>query len=172
MGCHHCCREPVYAAELEVEYMLAGVPAASLPGLKLRVQQWWDGFHAHGLEKRPRTPQKGDCSHLLGYRSAMLWCPMLVDGLCTAYARRPINCRTHLAIGPAWQCENDAARPHQIYAIASDPRAYLVAMGHMANGADRVHCRWDHLGILLGRLLLGHQASSASAEEYEITIED
>lgn len=172
VGCFHCCREPVYAAGVEVEHLLSGVPSGSLQGLKSRVGLWWERFHQAGLEKMPRTPRERDYSQLLGYRSTMLWCPLLVGGLCTAYDRRPINCRAHLAIGPAWQCENDTDRPAQVFVKFRDATPHIVAMGHLANGARQFQFHSDHLGIWLGRLLLGHKTSSAAAEEYHITFKD
>lgn len=170
-GCYHCCREPAYAEKSEVQALIAALPDDRLVGVKQRTQAWWEGFHAARFEKMPQRPEKGDFSTLLKYRQAMLWCPLLKDGLCGAYNQRPMNCRTHMVSGAASACESDAERPSQIYAMVGSDDFHLRAIYLLGNESPAHLYEWDHLGIWLGKLLLGLETSTQAAHSHLVHFE-
>lgn len=174
-GCYHCCHEPVHAEKSEVLALIASVPDQDLPDLMLRVNAWWKRFHEHGLQEMQEHPAEGDFGPLLKYRAAQLWCPLLdrKTGLCSVYASRPMNCRLHAATGPEHRCKNDAQRHKQMFAQFDNPDDLAQrTMSLMCNNAPRSILEWDHLGVWLGKLMLGATTQTATAHSYIVDLTD
>jgi hypothetical protein len=82
------------------------------------------------------------------YRAAMLWCPLLKDGLCTVYDRRPIECRLFFAQGDPNKCADDRLRPKQKF--MESPELVNIIMGqYMLTLPDGATDDYDHIGVLL-----------------------
>lgn len=162
-GCYFCCKEPVYADRAEVEYMVADLDPEHRARATEKTKVWWDGFVAAGLDDAPVPEKGGGYQHLLKYRAQKLWCPLLENGLCSVYSRRPSSCRIHVAIRSPARCERDELRPKQVFALTDQQDGVEgEAMRLLTGGATRFLFQMDHLGIWLGHLLLGKTERSAA----------
>lgn len=158
-GCFHCCREPVYAQLSEVEAMLETLAPAEIETLKKKTQAWMYKLNASGL-------QNDYLPSALKYRLLYLWCPFLTDkGECSVYERRPIACRAHIAMESIEGCEKDALRSTQKFATFPGFMEKLNDQRIMALQPGEVEM-YDHLGLLLGLLLLDRDEPSASRLEF------
>lgn len=164
IGCYGCCKEPVYVERGEAEYIVENVPLAELPTLCERTRAWWDWFHAKKFNEL-REPGKNDgFASLTRYRAANLWCPLLKEGACLAYANRPLGCRYHLAVSHPKKCHDDAQRPKQVFMVVENlTEVNMTALGIMCEEAPQAMFQFDHLGIWLGHILLGETARSLDA---------
>jgi len=94
-GCCHCCRHHIVTDTAEVhalaQYVKRCFSQDQINQLRIRTQQWhqWDNTRP-GRRPSAKVHEPID---LTGY---IRCCPLLVDGVCTAYPARPIVCRTHL----------------------------------------------------------------------------
>lgn len=153
-GCFHCCREPAYTTVQAIRHMLDGLSPDAIAALKVRAQTWLDKFLAAGFLDVHRPDAHA-------YRAQTIWCPFLEGGVCTAYERRPIECRWWMTKGPRAACEDDTLRRKQTYADV--PGLIDLAMRRELMGlADGESWEYDHIGILLARELLGFDGKSAT----------
>lgn len=85
-GCEWCCHQTVFALNYEIEYLFKWLKFAltkdELAALALRVKAKRDA--TVGLKE----------DELLKHRHA---CPLLIDGICSAYEARPMACRIYLS---------------------------------------------------------------------------
>ena len=168
-GCSHCCYEPMYAEKQEARFLVETLTAdgADMEVIRQRTQAWWDGFFSAGMHLRT-THTPGDFATLFRYRGARLACPVLADGICTAYAARPIGCRTHIAFGPRSACATERKRARQQFLLIP-PELMSWALGEMCENAPCALFEFDHLGIWLGHLLLGKSERSAIGHTAVVT---
>lgn len=146
-GCFFCCKEPVYAADVEVRRMLAAMTPEQIADLKPKIEDWHNRFMATGLYKEEEPS-------VFPYRAAKMWCPLLINGLCSVYDRRPEACRLHVAYKTSEGCENDELRKDQKFAIFQDlPQALNSMLWSALSDGESV--TYDHLGILLYEALFG-----------------
>ena len=157
-GCFACCREPVYAERGEVSHIVEHLQPQQRVALEARTQEWLQRFNAAGISKGEHRPD------VVAYRAHMLWCPLLVNGMCSVYKQRPIACRSHLAIKDRMFCESDSMRLSQKF--ATSPEAEIAAALTIVGDSRTVH--FDHLGILLGNELFGTNCHSAHAGSMEL----
>lgn len=169
-GCFHCCREPVYADREEAVHIIEGIDDRT--ELTAAVQKWWDAFFGNGLETispHEQTDNRG----LMRYRAARLWCPLLKEGLCSHYSRRPIACRLHLATGSAIRCADDKLRNTQKFAqLQENVDAMREAMRIECDNAPQALFQYDHLGVWLAHLLLGKTERTAAGRDLLVTQTD
>jgi Fe-S-cluster containining protein len=150
-GCYWCCKEPVYCFKKEAINTLHKLNGEVLKRIKQRTREWAKRFIDSGLATNDEPP-------VVDYRKHNMWCPLLENGQCVVYDRRPAACRLHLAVGPLERCINDDARKEQLF--ASDPKATIRIQVDVAS-----HCQpaqMDHLGVWLADLLLGQKIKTAS----------
>lgn len=172
-GCFHCCKEPVYAERLEVEYMLQTLSVESRARATVAAQTWWDGFYSAGLDRDPVPKKGGGFAHLLKFRAEKLWCPLLKDGLCAAYERRPTACRIHAAIRTPLLCERDELREKQKYMFtAQQDEVEMEALRRIYGDVSQFLVQIDHLGIWLGHLLLGKTERSEAGHDILATVKN
>lgn len=102
-GCCHCCRYHILITSAEAhtlaQYLRREFSADQINGLQARTQQWheWDN-------SRPgRYPSAGIETHtdFSGYEH---YCPLLVNGICSAYPVRPVVCRAHFVSSHPMAC--------------------------------------------------------------------
>ncbi|MBC2715845.1 MAG: hypothetical protein HF978_11105 [Desulfobacteraceae bacterium] len=93
-GCYECCKQHILINRAEAhalgQFVRRRFSADETDGLRLRTRQW----HNWNDNRPGRYPLSGiklpeDSS---GDRP---FCPLLVEGSCSAYPMRPITCRTH-----------------------------------------------------------------------------
>jgi hypothetical protein len=155
---------------MEVEYMLQTLSVAARARATVGAQTWWDGFFSTGLDRSPVPKRGGGFVHLFKYRAEKLWCPLLKDGLCAAYERRPTSCRIHAAIRTPLLCERDELREKQKYMFtAQQDEVELEAMRRMFDNDAEFLIQIDHLGIWLGHLLLGKTERSEAGHDIMVT---
>jgi Fe-S-cluster containining protein len=168
-GCFHCCREPVWVEISEARHIAAQFTGDARAQLASRVAVWWRQFFAGGHDADvPPREQHG--AELAQYLSENIWCPLLQDGLCSAYAARPMGCRMFNAVGSPSRCADPAKRITQKFlAINETPEIMLRAMGELCQHAGTALFQFDHLGIWLGHILLGKTERSQSGENMVLT---
>lgn len=171
-GCFHCCREPLTVELEEARLIVSTMSEAERAEVAPKVQAWWDGFFA-GLHLEPSPIDMEAAAPgvvLYRYRAAMLWCPLLKDGLCGKYAVRPIGCRVHNVIGNPKHCADDDKRRKQLFMQTKEDAAVMsYAMGIQCQAAPKAFFAYDYLGVWLGHLLLGKTQRSAAARDLLIT---
>jgi hypothetical protein len=93
-------------------------------------------------------------------------CPLLEDGKCIAYDRRPAACRAHLAVGLPQKCEDD--REHQLFAGSAKQSfgmSSAIISHHFGLGQPLV---MDNLLALLSLDLIGERMETVSALEVKV----
>jgi Fe-S-cluster containining protein len=118
-----------------------------------RARSWLLRFQMSGLGRRNRPPATE-------YRAEYLWCPFLEGGKCMAYDRRPLACRAHFALESADGCIQDHLRSRQLFALFPEMGETLVS-ARCRELEDGESATWDHLGLLVSKILLGVDEPSA-----------
>lgn len=149
VGCFACCKEPVLLSRQEARYIVDGILPEQLPHIVAQTRRWLTQVQASGLLQEPEP-------HVYLWRMMNAWCPLLQDGRCLAYTRRPVSCRLHLAIAAPEACEDDEARKRQRYAFTPEVNgdamvAELEEFGEM---------EMNHLGAWLAEMLLGKKVKT------------
>ena len=104
LGCCHCCRQHIIAniaeANALVQYIKREFSIDQIYGLRLRTQQWheWDDI------KAGRYPSTNINQKIALSDDGNLYCPLLVEGTCSAYSMRPVICRTHFVCSNPSSC--------------------------------------------------------------------
>lgn len=123
-----------------------------MPEVIQGVKAWVQKF-----ESRPDLMSVPD-PHVVAWRSANLWCPLLKDGKCSVYAHRPLACRGHCATGPAELCAHDDTRTQQTYALC--PEIAQLTFPIFLEQPNELE--FNHLGCFLSEFLLGHKIKNAA----------
>lgn len=90
-GCYFCCSQHIITNTIEVKalvhYIKRHFTSRQVEELRIRTVEWhqWD-------RARRGSPSPGDISDQCD-GSGNQFCPMLVDGICSAYDARPMICR-------------------------------------------------------------------------------
>lgn len=104
LGCYYCCRQHILTNIAEayalVQYIKRKFSIDQVYELRLRTQQWhkWDDINAGrhpSTEINQKLALSGDHN---------LYCPLLMEGACNAYAMRPAICRTHFVCSDPSLC--------------------------------------------------------------------
>ena len=122
-------------------HALSGLSSKELARVKQLVNSWIRAFWKSGIQDE-REPS------VFKYRTFNLWCPLLKDGQCTVYDRRPTACRMHVAIDDAHKCEDDKLREHQIFAVIPELQNFVFekSLHDMKDGESDYY---DHFGVML-----------------------
>lgn len=161
-GCFACCREPVYVERHEAELMLSTLSEAERAEVAELTRQWLEKADAAGIVAATE-------SDAFRYRAAILWCPLLKDGRCRAYAERPIACRGHITNRSKRGCEDDEQRRTQKFILMPELIEWGArqVLGTTAEAGGMLE--YDHLGVHLARALLGSKARSGVGHDVIIT---
>ena len=101
-GCFHCCGQHILTniaeAKALAHYIKREFSREQIEDLRIRTKQWhaWD-------EARPSWDHATHIAEQLTF-SAYHYCPMLVEGECSAYPMRPLICRTHFVCSDPPAC--------------------------------------------------------------------
>ncbi len=101
-GCFHCCGQHILTNIVEAQalthYIKRQFSRDQIEDLRFRTQQWheWD-------ETRPGRHHAVHIGEQFSF-SAYHFCPMLVEGECSAYPMRPLICRTHFVCSDPPAC--------------------------------------------------------------------
>jgi Fe-S-cluster containining protein len=166
-GCAHCCRFHILTnlaeAQTLAHYIKREWPAEQIAALERRTRQWhaWD----HSRPGRPGSNPIEAGIDLSQYESC---CPLLVDNRCSAYAVRPIICRTHFVSTPPGFCQ--AANDPAPAAAVPLTLAALTAAGDPFGQRIRRHLEesgWDYDRTLM---LLPHWLAIAMGWDFGIAL--
>lgn len=151
-GCHHCCDEVTYADAREIDHIVAGLS----PELKARVIE---RLRVWLVKAKPMLEKEAEQNGYIDgyvYRDMKLTCPLLEDGLCSVYDRRPMGCRLFLATGNPDNCKMPMRRNQKFLDIdyGKNPDFWNGLFNQW------IHCQpgtyvTDHIGVLLAERLLG-----------------
>ena len=135
-GCGACCRQLVPVAEPEL-WHLAEVVAA-LPSERQRVvrERFIEALRhadAAGLGPAMRSTERlGLEEHdalLAAYLELGIPCPFLEEESCSIHAVRPLQCREHLVLTPAENCQRPTPETVQALAMPMRPSQALFRLG-------------------------------------------
>jgi Fe-S-cluster containining protein len=104
VGCCYCCQYHILTNVAEVhalaQYVKRELGAERISALRARTQQWheWDNSRPG---RYPGTNTDGQ-TDISDYDPC---CPLLVNGLCSAYPVRPLACRTHFVSSDPLACQ-------------------------------------------------------------------
>lgn len=167
-GCFWCCKERLLTERREAVHMLEIVSEEERPMVIAGTERWWQLFFDNDHHKAPAILEAEGDPEMMKYLNNNLWCPLLRDGKCSVYDRRPVGCRAHVAIGHPKRCELPSKRPKQRFVSAVDMEdVNTQAMLVMIEGEPAPKLQFDHLGIWLGHLLLGKTERSRAAMDME-----
>jgi Fe-S-cluster containining protein len=155
-GCCACCYEPVYCSDAEARHLLEGLTEDQKADVADRVDRAIGRVKTYGLFESDMPP-------VMQWLAMKLPCPLLENGLCTAYQNRPVSCRSHFAVNPAEGCATN--RLEQRYPGdhgISKAIGQAVVEAHLKLGNTIIH---DNLLALLENELLGEYHPTASAEK-------
>jgi len=155
-GCCACCHEPVYCSSEEVHYLVEGLSELQRIDVIGNLKQTIAKAKASGIFDIEMPP-------VMQWLALELPCPLLEDGACIIYERRPVGCRSHMAIGPADWCANK--RLDQKCPMAKEVSvacAQAIVNAHLKLG-NTIHN--DNMLALLSNELLGEYPETASAEK-------
>ena len=150
-GCAHCCRYHIVTNLAEAHTLAQHIKqewqADRIEALRERTRQWhaWDN-------SRPGRPGANPIEPGIDLSRYEDCCPLLVENRCSAYAVRPIVCRTHFVSTPPWSCqaanvpEATAAAPRTVAVLAAegDPYCRLIRQ-HL----EKAGCDYDRTLMLL-----------------------
>ena len=159
--CCACCYEPVYCSSAEVQHLVEALTPEQRAAVTERLKLVLAKARASGILDLEMPP-------VMQYLALKLPCPLLEFGVCIAYDRRPVGCRTHLAVGPSEWCD-DERRAHQKYPMAKEhslASGHAIIEAHLKLG-NIIHN--DNLFALLENELLGEYHETASAEQVQLT---
>ncbi|MBN1361083.1 MAG: hypothetical protein JW993_10840 [Sedimentisphaerales bacterium] len=143
LGCCCCCRFhiPMNIAEAQTlaQYIRREFSVGQIRDLRMRTQQWheWE----HSLPGRFPVACLDEPADLCDYEPC---CPLLVEGVCSAYPVRPVVCRTHYVRShPASCCaandpESTADAPLVLMSVVSASRPFVRAIREHIENAG-----WD-----------------------------
>jgi Fe-S-cluster containining protein len=138
----------------EMLYLLEKLPPIELERIKREVSQWVRKFWAAGM-KQELEP------NVFKYRALNLYCPLLKEGMCSVYTRRPSCCRMHIAIGDVQNCIDDELRKEQTFAVFPELRDNLFKrlLYDLQDGESEYY---DHLGVLLYEHFFGIESPTVA----------
>jgi Fe-S-cluster containining protein len=102
-GCFQCCGQHILISIAEAKalahYIQREFTQPQIDDLKIRTQEWhkWDDSRP----VRPRLTEKNEQPSVYTHH----YCPMLVEGVCSAYPVRPVTCRSHFVSSPPPVCK-------------------------------------------------------------------
>ncbi len=141
----HCCSEPAYCDDHEIDAMLGGLTQAQRTQVAVNTMRWIPKSLPFIKQERPNA---------FPYRLANIPCPFLgQDGRCMAYENRPMDCRMFIALGDPKDCAMPARIKQKYAEYGPLPNAFFeVQQAYMA---DNLPLEMDHIGAHLARKVLG-----------------
>lgn len=101
-GCFHCCGQYILTniaeAKALVHYIKREFSRDQIENLRIRTKQWHEWDEARPVRDRATHIDEQLTFFTYGY------CPMLVEGKCSAYSMRPTICRTHFVCSDPSAC--------------------------------------------------------------------
>ena len=152
-GCFQCCGQHILMNPAEAhalaQFVRRNFSQTEIRGLRQRTQRW----HAQDEIRLGRSPAPA-LSESADLYCCALFCPLLVEGQCSAYPVRPVICRTHFvsshpsACRPACDLRPEAEPAVSLKSVLEATRAFSMPLRTDREDADR--------DATLGIMLLPH----------------
>jgi Fe-S-cluster containining protein len=101
-GCFECCSQFILINRSEAhalgQFIRRRFSADEKDHLKFRTRQW----HLWNDNRSERFPLSGSRPEV--FPGSRPFCPLLIDGSCSAYSMRPVTCRTHFVCSSPLFC--------------------------------------------------------------------
>lgn len=163
-GCSHCCYEPAYTDRRTIDHIIAGMTPEQIEEVKAKLPAW--------LEQTEKMRNEQERPSSLDYLALRAPCPLLKNGMCSVYERRPLDCRIWLAMGNPDDCAGFGERRRK-QKIADWPGNAMQifarpwAIDTMEKEGEIV---MDHIGVLLAERLLGMNIPSAGRKHLKVEV--
>ncbi|MEW6664240.1 MAG: YkgJ family cysteine cluster protein [Thermodesulfobacteriota bacterium] len=150
VGCCHCCRYKILIniaeAHTLARFLRREWSEEQIHDLQTRTRQWhvWE----HSLRNRHLSVDMDGTTDLSRDQPS---CPLLVGGACSAYAVRPVVCRTHFVTSPPRGCqaaihpESTGGAPVTLVSFVTASNRYSEAIRSHIEGAGMEFSRTQML---------------------------
>lgn len=155
-GCHHCCAEPAYATDAEIDDIVDSLTDAQKDAVRERLEIWI---------KKVRHLLPRSMPNAFEWRWQEAMCPLLESGMCMVYEKRPMGCRQFYAKENPDHCRMPA-RIKQKYANMN-PELFVPAVGLLLSQNPVIIL--DNMGVLLAERLLNRHLQSGSRSCLRVT---
>ena len=150
-GCFECCSQHILMNPAEAhalaQFIRRNFSPAEISGLRQRTQRW----HAQDEIRLGRSPAPA-LSESADLYCCALFCPLLVEGKCSAYPVRPVICRTHFVSSHPSSCRPACdSRPEAEPAVSltSVLKATRTASMPLSTGIENLERDATHSIMLL-----------------------
>jgi len=166
-GCCHCCRYLILIniaeARTLAQYVEREMSADQIDDLRLRTRKWHE-WNDSGPGRYLSAPV-GEAKDSSDYTHC---CPLLVDGVCSAYPVRPVVCRAHFVSSDPWLCRaaNDPKS-------TEEPPAVLVSVAAAARRSSMaIKDRIEQSGLEFTRsqMLLPHWLATEMGWDFSVQL--
>lgn len=160
-GCSTCCSEPLMACDTEVDHMLDGLTEEHRARVTEKTKAW--------VEKaKPffNAETRDGLINSYPYLEADIPCPFLEGSLCSVYERRPMGCRTYMAMGDPANCKMPMRQKQLISEFDFGHPKWTILFYKRTLSIKRFDM--DHLGTHLARKLLGEDHQTSVRRVFEV----
>jgi Fe-S-cluster containining protein len=163
-GCSHCCSEPLYSSEEEVDYMLGGLTETQRIRVETRTRAWIQKAEEFFAVSKLRPD---GLHNAFEYRDANIECPFLENKLCMVYERRPMGCRTFFAMGNPDHCAMPYRRKQLVGEFDFENDQWFSLFDEWTK-TDNINRRLDndHMGIILHNKLFNDNKHTSARQNY------
>lgn len=168
LGCCHCCGQHILTniaeANCLAQYIKREFSVDQIYELRMRTQQWheWDDIRV-GRYPSTHTGQKTALSD-----DDNRYCPLLVEGACSAYPMRPVICRTHFVCSDHSYCRQS----NDPESIKVDPLALTTVVTAASPFSAVLRDRIENAGLDFNQsiMLLPHWLANAMGWDFAISL--
>jgi len=168
LGCHHCCGQHILTNIAEanslVQYVKREFSIDQIYELRLRTRKWheWDDIRAG------RYPSTDIDQKIALSDDYNLYCPLLIEGTCSAYSMRPVICRTHFVCSDPSSCRQS----NDPESIKGDPLALKTVVMAASSFSVVLRDSIENAGLDFNQsiMLLPHWLANAMGWDFAISL--
>ncbi len=113
-GCFFCCYQPIEIFSIEKatlgEFIQKELNNETKQAIKENTLKWLDYFDENTPSREPLSSKDAFGDFRFKAENIPIPCPLLINGECSVYKARPLNCRTHIVNDDKKLCEQDKLR--------------------------------------------------------------
>ena len=167
LGCCHCCRYHILTniaeAHILAQYVKRELSVEQINDLRMRTHQWheWDN-------SRPGRYASSNIIERTNLSDYHHCCPLLVNGVCSAYPVRPVVCRTHFVCSHPLYCHaaNDPESSEDAPVVLT---SVMTATSSFSKGI-RDHIENAGLDFSRSQMLLPHWLAIEMGWDFAISL--